>query len=75
MVQEDVMKYLTLVFLLAVAVLLAGCAHPLEEIVDANHQARIDAANARHRWEFLLTLAPLAVQGGTGSPINPIAIF
>jgi len=34
-----------------------------------------EAANARHRWEFLLTVAPLAVQGGTGSPINPIAIF
>ena len=27
------------------------------------------------RWEFLLTAAPLPVQGGTGSPINPIASF
>ena len=27
------------------------------------------------RWEFLLTAAPLAVRGGTGSPLNPIAIF
>jgi hypothetical protein len=27
------------------------------------------------RYEFLLTLAPLVVEGGTGSPINPIAVF
>ncbi|MGH7021972.1 MAG: cyclase family protein [Caulobacteraceae bacterium] len=27
------------------------------------------------RWEFLLTLAPLRIQGGTGSPLNPIAVF
>ena len=27
------------------------------------------------RWEFLCVVAPLRVPGGTGSPINPIAIF
>jgi len=27
------------------------------------------------RWEFLLTAAPLAVAGGTGSPLNPIVTF
>ena len=27
------------------------------------------------RWEFLLVIAPLRVPGGTGSPVNPIAIF
>ena len=27
------------------------------------------------RWEFLLAAAPLRIQGGTGSPLNPIAIF
>ena len=27
------------------------------------------------RWDVLLTAAPLPVQGGTGSPINPIASF
>ena len=27
------------------------------------------------RWEFLLTVAPLAVDGGTGSPINPLATY
>ena len=33
------------------------------------------ATKQRQRWEFLLTVAPLAVPGGTGSPINPIATF
>jgi kynurenine formamidase len=28
-----------------------------------------------NRWEFLLVIAPLVVNGGTGSPVNPIAIF
>lgn len=27
------------------------------------------------RYEFLLTLAPIPVEGGTGSPLNPIATF
>jgi kynurenine formamidase len=27
------------------------------------------------RWEFLLTVAPLRVRGGTGSPVNPICYF
>ncbi|HEY2177273.1 MAG TPA: cyclase family protein [Caulobacteraceae bacterium] len=30
---------------------------------------------AERRWAFLLTLAPLRIQGGTGSPLNPIAMF
>ena len=34
-----------------------------------------EATNARKRWEFLLTVAPLAVEGGTGSPVNPLATF
>ncbi|MFN0053081.1 MAG: cyclase family protein [Planctomycetales bacterium] len=33
------------------------------------------AAQERGRWTFLLTVAPLAVDGGTGSPINPLATF
>jgi kynurenine formamidase len=38
-------------------------------------EALAEAAVARHRWEFLLTAAPLPVKGATGSPINPIATF
>ena len=33
------------------------------------------AAAERERWEFMLTVAPLAVPGATGSPVNPIATF
>ena len=33
------------------------------------------AAAERDRWEFLLMVAPLAIAGGTGSPLNPIAVF
>jgi kynurenine formamidase len=38
-------------------------------------EAVSEAAAKRNRWEFLLTAAPLAVPGGTGSPLNPIAMF
>jgi kynurenine formamidase len=27
------------------------------------------------RWEFLAVIAPLRIPGGTGSPVNPIAVF
>ena len=27
------------------------------------------------RWEFMLVASPLPIKGGTGSPVNPIAIF
>jgi kynurenine formamidase len=33
------------------------------------------AAAARKRWEFLLTASPLPIVNGTGSPINPVAVF
>jgi len=32
-------------------------------------------AAKRKRWVFHFTAAPLAVPGGTGSPINPIATY
>ncbi|MFN7920610.1 MAG: cyclase family protein [Bryobacteraceae bacterium] len=32
-------------------------------------------AAERKRWEFLVTAGPLAIKGGTGSPLNPIATF
>ena len=32
-------------------------------------------AAKRSRWEFLVTAGPLAVEHGTGSPLNPLAIF
>jgi len=38
-------------------------------------EALSQEAARQKRWEFLLTAAPLAVGGGTGSPLNPIATF
>jgi kynurenine formamidase len=41
----------------------------------ANFDALAEAAAARNRWDFMVTIAPLAVPHGTGSPVNPIAMF
>jgi kynurenine formamidase len=41
--------------------------HDLEEVAET--AARLN------RWEFMLIAAPLAVEGGTGSPVNVLAIF
>jgi len=38
-------------------------------------EALAGEARKRGRWEFLIQVAPLAVPGGTGSPVNPIATF
>ena len=38
-------------------------------------EALSEAAAERGRWEFLLMAAPLPIRGGTGSPLNPIAVF
>jgi kynurenine formamidase len=38
-------------------------------------EAVSEAAAARQRWAFSITVAPLAVPGGTGSPVNPLATF
>jgi kynurenine formamidase len=38
-------------------------------------EALSEACAKRNRWDFLLTAAPIAVTGGTGSPLNPVAIF
>jgi kynurenine formamidase len=38
-------------------------------------EALSKTASERRRYTFLLTAAPLAMPGGTGSPLNPIATF
>ncbi|HVS13303.1 MAG TPA: cyclase family protein [Thermoanaerobaculia bacterium] len=62
-----------------------GVSHPVHLLVlvalgmpifDNLDLEALAAEAARHgRWEFLLTAAPLPVPGGTGSPLNPIAVF
>ena len=44
-------------------------------IDNGDYEELATEAKARGRWTFLLALAPLRVEGGTGSPINPIATF
>jgi hypothetical protein len=46
---------------------------PMLDNLDLERLAQV--AVQQHRWVFLLTLAPEPVPGGTGSPINPTAIF
>jgi kynurenine formamidase len=41
----------------------------------ADFEALSEAAAARNRWEFMVTIAPLPIPNGTGSPVNPIAMF
>ena len=38
-------------------------------------QPLAEACQEEGRYEFMLTIAPLRVAGGTGSPVNPIALF
>ena len=35
----------------------------------------VETARRLRRYEFMVTFAPLPVEGGTGSPVNPLAIF
>src|SRR5213596_441330 len=41
----------------------------------ADLEALSEAAALRNRWEFMLTVTPLALPNATGSPVNPIAMF
>lgn len=54
-------------------VLINGMGVPILDNLDL--EAAAETAAKRGRWEFLLTVAPLRVEGGTGSPVNPIAVF
>jgi kynurenine formamidase len=42
---------------------------------NCNLERASQAAAELRRWEFMLSVAPLRVPGGTGSPFNPIATF
>ena len=45
-------------------------------LIDNCHLLPLAQACARRSsWEFLLTVAPIRIVGGTGSPVNPIALL
>ncbi len=52
---------------------LVGLGMPILDNLDLGALAR--AARERNRWTFLFVGSPLRVVGGTGSPMNPIAVF
>jgi hypothetical protein len=52
---------------------IAGLGVYLIDNVDLSRAA--DTAARLRRWEFLLTVSPIAVTGATGSLVNPLAIF
>ena len=53
--------------------LLVAMGTPIFDNVDLEALSR--TTTERQQWEFLLIAAPSPVPGGTGSPLNPIAIF
>ena len=55
------------------ALLIVAMGTPIFDNLDL--EALSEEAQRQGRWEFLFTAAPLAVPGGTGSPLNPIATF
>jgi kynurenine formamidase len=38
-------------------------------------EGAVEQARRLNRFEFLFTAAPLRIEKGTGSPLNPLAIF
>jgi hypothetical protein len=46
--------------------------HLLDNL-DLDELARVCAAE--NRWAFLLAVAPLVLERGTASPVNPIAVL
>jgi len=62
-----------------------GVSHPIHQLVlvamgvyifdNCDLEALSETCDKRNRWDFLLTASPIAVAGGTGSPLNPIATF
>lgn len=52
---------------------LVGLGMPILDNLDLDAVA--EAAAEKNRWEFLFVGSPLRVAGGTGSPMNPLAVF
>lgn len=52
---------------------IVGMGMPLIENLDLERLA--SEAAKRSRWTFLFVAAPLRIQSGTGSPLNPLAVF
>ena len=47
----------------------------LPVIDNVNLERLSDACAELGRYEFLFVASPLIIPGGTGSPLNPVAVF
>ncbi|WP_394375278.1 cyclase family protein [Stutzerimonas frequens] len=56
------------------ALALVGLGMPMLDNLDLDAASR-QARDFDNRWTFLFVAAPLRVEGGTGSPLNPLAVF
>jgi kynurenine formamidase len=54
---------------------LAMCALGIPLLDCLNLEDLASACTREDRWDFLLTVAPLVLRHGTGTPVNPIAVF
>jgi kynurenine formamidase len=52
---------------------LAALGMPIMDNLDLEKLS--ETAAALKRWEFMLVVSPLSIKGGSGSPVNPTAIF
>jgi kynurenine formamidase len=52
---------------------IVGMGAPILDNCDLERLSSV--ASELRRYEFLVTASPLAVEGGTGSPLNPVATF
>ena len=44
-------------------------------IDNANLEDLAKECERLNRWEFLITVNPLRIEGATGCPVNPVAVF
>lgn len=54
-------------------ILIAGLGMPI--IDDLDPEALAEMCARLGRWDFMFMVAPLRVPNGTGSPVNPLAVF
>ena len=58
------------------AIAYGGLAAGVNDILDNQDlEALAETAAKLKRWEFMITINPMPVTGGTGSPLNTIATF
>ena len=60
-------------------------AHPIHQVGivamglwlldNADLEGLAQACQRRNRWEFLISISPLRIYNGTGSPVNPVAVL